>query len=281
MKNIDRRSFLAGSAVAAAAVAMTGSSASAHCGSCGVEGKKGTKHVHQEFYELRAYRVKNAEKQAIIKDYFAKALVPALNKLGIDRVGVFNVIDKQEAACDDLTLWAIIPYKSLEARVQLNEKLAADTTYQAAAKDFLVGSKKDPMYIRIESWLMKAFAGIPVLELPAETKGSKKRMFEVRVYESHNEDAARRKVHMFNNGEMQVMRDVKLAPVFFGEMLIGNNVPNLTYMLSGPDMKSHDEHWKAFMAHPVWNKMKKMKLYAGTVSKITKIYLNPLKCSQI
>ena len=163
----------------------------------------------------------------------------------------------------------------------LNGKLAADKAYQAAAADFLVGSKKDPMYTRIENWLMKAFEGIPVLELPAETKAGKKRMFEVRIYESHNEDAARRKVHMFNNGETQVMRDTKLAPVFFGEMLIGNNVPNLTYMLSAPDMKTHDEHWKAFGAHPVWKKMRAMKLYAGTVSNITKIYLKPLKCSQI
>ena len=269
-KMIDRRSFLAGSVAAAAAVTMTDSPAEAQ-----------DKTAAQEYYELRAYRIKSADKQKIIKDYFAKALIPALNRMGIDRVGAFNVIDKKEAACDDLTLWAIIPYKTLDAMTALNGKLAADKAYQAAAADFLVGSKKDPMYTRIESWLMKAFAGIPVLELPAETKTGKDRMFEVRIYESHNEDAARRKVHMFNNGEMQVMRDTKLAPVFFGEMLIGNNVPNLTYMLSGPDMKTHDEHWKAFGGHPVWKKMRAMKLYQGTVSKITKIYLKPLKCSQI
>jgi hypothetical protein len=266
---------MTGSAAAAAAVALTGSSASANCGTCGPEGKKGHKHA-QEFYELRAYRIPNAEKQAIIKDYFAKALVPALNKQGIDRVGVFELCEGK-----DLTLWTLIPFKSLDGRVQLNEKLFADKAYQAAAKDFLVGSKKDPMYTRIESWLMKAFAGIPALELPAETKAAKERIFEVRVYESHNEDAARRKVHMFNNGEMQVMRDTKLAPVFFGETLIGNNVPNLTYMLSAPDMETHKAHWKAFFAHPVWNKMKKMELYKGTVSKIYNYFLKPLKCSQI
>ncbi|MBT3201644.1 MAG: NIPSNAP family containing protein [Phycisphaerales bacterium] len=281
MKNIDRRSFLAGSAVAAATVAMTGSTASAACGKCAADAKHDHaghdhKHAHQEFYELRAYRVPSAEKQTIIKDYFAKALVPALNKLGIDRVGVFETLEGK-----DLTLWVLIPFKTLDARVVLNEKLAADKAYQAAAKDFLVGSKKDPMYTRVESWLMKAFAGIPVIEMPAETKAGKDRIFEVRVYESHNEDAARRKVHMFNNGETQTMRDVKLAPVFFGETLIGGNVPNLTYMLSAPNMDEHKKHWKAFMAHPDWNRMKKMPLYKGTVSKIYNYFLKPLKCSQI
>ena len=133
-KKIDRRSFLTGSVAAAAAVTITGSTASA-APSAGA----------QEFYELRAYRVPSAEKQAIIKGYFAKALIPALNRLKIDRVGVFEAVDGK-----DLTLWALIPFKTLDARVLLNEKLAADTAYQAAAKDFLVGSKKDPMYTRIE-----------------------------------------------------------------------------------------------------------------------------------
>ncbi|MDP6045061.1 MAG: NIPSNAP family protein, partial [Phycisphaerae bacterium] len=109
----------------------------------------------------------------------------------------------------------------------------------------------------------------------------KDRIFEVRVYESHNEDAARRKVHMFNNGETQLMRDVKLGPVFFGEMLIGGNVPNLTYMLSAPSMDAHKEHWKAFGGHPTWKKMRVMPLYKGTVSKIYNYFLKPLKCSQI
>ena len=273
-KMIDRRSFLTGSAAAAAAVAMTGSSAQANCGTCGPAGKKG--HKHQEFYELRAYRVKDAEKQAVVKNYLAKALVPALNKIKIDRVGVFETCDGK-----DLTIWAIIPYKTLDQMTALNGKLAADTAYQAAAKDFLAGDKRNPVILRLESWLMKAFEGIPVLELPAETKAGKDRIFEIRVYESHNEDAARRKVHMFNNGETQTMRDTKLAPVFFGETLIGNNVPNLTYMLSAPDMETHKAHWKAFFAHPDWNRMKKMPIYKGTVSKNYNYFLKPLKCSQI
>jgi len=269
-KKIDRRSFLAGSVAAAAAVSMNASPAAAQA-----KAKKPA----QEYYELRAYRIKTAEKQELITKHFAKVLIPALNKMGIDRVGAFNVIKKGNK--EDLTLWMLIPYKTLDLFTGLNGKLAADKAYQAAAQPILAGPMKDPPYARIESWFMKAFACIPVIELPAETKAGKDRIFEVRVYESHNEDSARRKVAMFNDGETQVMRDTKLGPVFFGETLIGNNVPNLTYMLSASDMEAHRAHWKAFGGHPEWIRMRGMKKYKDTVSRIYNYFLKPMKCSQI
>ena len=46
---------------------------------------------------------------------------------------------------------------------------------------------------------MKAFSGMPVLEVPS--KASKTRLLELRIYESQHEDAALRKVEMFNKGE--------------------------------------------------------------------------------
>ena len=86
---------------------------------------------------------------------------------------------------------------------------------------------------------------------------------------------------MFNSGEIQLMRDVQMAPVFYGETLIGDNVPNLTYMLSASDMDSHKAHWKAFIDHPEWKKMKAIKKYEGTVSNIDKWFLQPTECSQL
>ena len=86
---------------------------------------------------------------------------------------------------------------------------------------------------------------------------------------------------MFDTGETQVMRDTGLAPVFFGETLIGPDVPNLTYMLSAANEEEHKAHWKAFMVHPEWQRMKKLPKYKDTVSKITNYFLVPADCSQI
>jgi NIPSNAP len=231
----------------------------------------------QEFYELRVYRIPNADKQKTVSDYLQKALVPALNRMGIDRVGVFTLLDKP----DNHDIYVLIPYPTLEALSELPTKLADDSAYQKAAADFFAQPMKDPPYTRIESRLMKAFAGLPVMELPDESKQKKPRLFELRTYESHNTDKALAKVDMFNSGEIQVMRDVKLNPVFYGQTLISNDVPNLTYMLSAPDMDAHKAHWKAFGADPRWNKLKGMAKYKDTVSKITNWFLSPTGYSQI
>jgi hypothetical protein len=231
----------------------------------------------QEFYELRVYRIASAQKQKIVSTYLEKALLPALKRMSLNNVGVFTVKDAPE----DFSIHVLITYPKLHVLARVNDKLKSDKAYNKAAADYFALGKKDPAFTRIESRLMKAFSGIPKMELPAQTKAKSQRMFEVRIYESHNEYKARKKVDMFNKGEIQVMRDTKLAPVFFGETLIGSDVPNLTYMLSASNIDVHKEHWKAFMAHPEWNRMKKMPVYKDTVSKITSIFLVPTKYSQL
>ena len=239
--------------------------------------KPGSGFVKQEYYEFRVYRIESAENQKIVSNYLEKALLPALKRMSLDRIGVFTAMKEG----DDYSIYVLIPYPNLEFFGQMNSKLAADKKYNSAAKDYFAIGKKDAPYTRIESRFMKAFACIPVMEIPDESRSKSARMFEVRIYESHNADKARLKVDMFNSGEAQVMRDTKLAPVFFGETLIGSDVPNLTYMLSAPNMEAHKKHWGAFMEHPEWNRMKKLAKYADTVSKITKVYLVPTKYSQL
>ena len=263
---MKRRTFLTSSLTAAAAVSLGDTGARAAIAK-----------TEQEFYEYRAYRIESADKQKIVSNYLQSGLVPALNRMGIDRVGVFTLLDNEA----DLSIHTIIPFPRLQAFAELHPRLEKDGAYLKAAAEYYAQPRNAPAYSRIESWFMKAFTGMPVLELPARSGTKKPRIFEVRIYESHCEDTARRKVEMFNSGEIQIMRDVKLAPVMYGEMLVGNNVPNLTYMLSADDMESHKAHWKAFSAHPEWDRMKKLAKYKGTVSKITNYFLAPTSYSQI
>ena len=46
--------------------------------------------VDQEFYELRIYRNSDAAKQAAVLEYLDSALVPALNRMGVNTVGVLS-----------------------------------------------------------------------------------------------------------------------------------------------------------------------------------------------
>ena len=86
---------------------------------------------------------------------------------------------------------------------------------------------------------------------------------------------------MFDDGEIQVMRDVGLGPVFFGQALVGQELPHLTYMLSAENDAAHKEHWGKFGKDPRWDKMKNDPQYADTVSRIRNWFLVPTPYSQI
>jgi hypothetical protein len=240
----------------------------------------------QEYYELRTYHLKDASGRQLLDQYLEKAAIPALNRLGSRPIGVFQQQGREAAkgdteVRDPLALVVLIPYPSLEALAASTTRLHADPEHLRAGTDYLQRAKASPVFERINSWLLLAFTGLPRLEEPAYCRERKPRMFELRTYESYSEVKALKKVQMFNSGEIDVMREVGLGPIFFGQALIGPNLPHLTYMLSAENQEAHKEHWGAFGKHPVWNKLKNDPEYADTVSKIANRFLVPAQYSQI
>jgi len=266
-RSINRRHFFKSSAVLAAAAGVHNS----------VEVLAGESNGRQEYYEIRTYKTTGTSKMKMVNSYLEHALIPALKRMGLDRIGVFTNMDDSE----DYSTYVLIPFPALSFFAELNTRLHADTEYLKSAQEFFTVPKDDPQYTRIHSSFFKAFKGIPVIEMPEQTAGNKPRIFEIRIYESHTEEKAALKVDMFNSGEIQVMRDTQLGPVFFGEALIGDNLPNLTYMLSASNREEHNAHWDKFRVHPEWERMKVMPKYKDTVSNITKIFLKPTSYSQI
>jgi hypothetical protein len=278
--NMKRREFLKGS------LAVT-TFAGLQCAQAqGQNGPNPRPWRAQEHYELRVYHLKSAANRPLLDAYLSKALIPGLNRLGSKPVGVFVQQERttKPAATevnDPLAVLVLIPYPNLGAYGWTGTRLNADPQYQAAGAEYLQSPKSNPAFERIDSWLLLAFAGMPRGELPAYCQEKKPRMFELRTYESYSEVKALKKVEMFNSGEIQLMRDVGLGPIFFGQALIGANLPHLTYMLSAEDQAAHTKHWDAFKAHPKWDQMKNDPQYADTVSKIQNRFLAPTPYSQI
>ena len=230
-----------------------------------------------QYYEIRIYKIYDFEKQQIADDYLRDALLPALNRQKIDNVGAFHNLKDE----NDHSIYVVIPFASLESFSSYNKKLATDTKYQEAGKKYLDRKKGDGIFDRIESRLLKAFVSIPQMELADFCKEKADgRMFELRLYESHTEEHARRKIKMFDSGETQLMRDVEMGPVFFGETLAGPDLPNLVYMLSAKNLADHEAHWKSFLESPRWKEMKALPEYKDTVSNIKKWFLSPTAYSQ-
>jgi NIPSNAP len=231
----------------------------------------------RDYYELRAYRLKSGASHDLLDSYLEKAAIPAWNRLGVKSVGVFTEMEPKDAPA----LWVLIPHPSLESFSTAWSRMNADAEYQKAGGTYLQTGKDNPAFERIDSWLLLAFSGMARLEVPELYREKKARVFEMRTYESHSELKALKKVQMFNSGEIEVMKEVKLSPVFYGQALVGRDLPHLTYMLCGENKDLHKKHFGDFGKHPTWNKLKNDPEYADTVSKIISRFLEPVSYSQI
>jgi hypothetical protein len=88
---------------------------------------------------------------------------------------------------------------------------------------------------------------------------------------------------MFDEAEIAIFRRCGLQPVFFGETIVGTNLPSLTYLLAYDDMAARDKAWKAFGADPEWHKLRATPGLTDPeiVTNISNSILRPLPFSQI
>ena len=229
----------------------------------------------REYYELRAYTLKDG-KQALLDDYLSKAFIPALGRLGIGPVGVFT----EKADAGVAAVYVLIVFRSPDQAATLAQRLATDDAHQKAGAEYLAAPASDPVYERIEISLHGAIDAMPNLRKPDTAQA---RLLNLRIYESHNERAARKKIEMFNEHELPIFLRAGLNPVFFGETLIGSKMPNLTYMLVFPDDAERKAAWGRFGADDGWKKLKAIPEYSDKeiVSHITNKILTPAPYSEI
>ena len=260
---LKRRDFLAASAAAALASAA------------GAQAQAAAASAQREYYELREIELRRGPMTQRADDYLRDALIPALGRLGCGPIGVFNVMVGPQSP----TVYVLIPHPSLDALINLRTRLASDAEYQKAGAPFINATSADPSYVDRRNTLLYALQQMPKIEPP----GTGQRIFELRTYRSHSEKAAAKKIEMFNQGEIAIFRRVGLRPVFFGQRLIGDHLPSLTYMLTYPDLATREKNWNTFRNDPEWKKLSTMPGYtdAEVVSSITNVLLTPAPYSQI
>jgi hypothetical protein len=228
----------------------------------------------REYFEIRKYALKSPEKQVVLEAYLKDAAIPALNRLGVSHVGVF-LPEKAEATP---VVYVVLRYSSLDQLVKSAE-LLADTALQQKGLAYLDAPATDVVYERVESWLTQGISGMPAMAVP--TKGGQ--VYQLRIYESPSEKTAKKKIEMFNIGELAIFKRSGLNAVFFGETILGPLMPNLTYMLSFNDTAAKDQAWNTFRVDPEWTKLKTTPGFTDKeiVSRITNIVLVPTAYSQI
>lgn len=230
-----------------------------------------------QYYELRVYTTKSERQQDLVKNYWQSAGVPAYNRMGIQPIGVFTELEDSPTN----KIYVLIPFDSLDAFASAPGKLAADTAYQAATAEYMNVPKNTPAYERFESSLLIAFDSMKKLAAPPSAAQKTPWIFELREYQSPTEGKGLNKVAMFNSGEVPLMQETGLSPVFFARSLAGPRLPNLIYMVSGENKEEHDKHWKGFFAAPTWKTLLADPQYKDNVSKVISIFLKRTPASQI
>jgi NIPSNAP len=266
---VERRDFLA-STLGTAIVAAAGSGEGAQTPGA---------QIAPEFYVWRQYMLKQGTQARRLAE-FLQAAIPALNRLGHSPIGVFEVL----FGLPSPGVFVLTPSSSLDAMQAIEAGLQKDAEFMKAADPYLTAPATDPVYVRQELSLLRAFPSMPRLQVPGQTAAKSPRLFELRIYESHNERAHLAKVRMFDElGEIDIFKKVGLTPVFFARTLVGPRMPNLTYMLVHDNMAAREKSWDGFRTAPEWKKLSATPGYTDPeiVSNITTVFLRPAAYSQI
>lgn len=241
----------------------------------------GEEAVNKQVMELRTYTLKDESSAAAFDKYAAEALIPALNRLGIEPVGAFTLAAQQPAPAgaaagavksspDAPKVMLLLPAKSAQIIASANEHIAKDEAYQKKGAEYLATPSDKPLVARISSELLVAFDSWPQVKAPKQNSTGQPRLYELRTYESPTEHLGHLKIDMFNSGEVPIFLDCGIQPVFMGQAVVGDRMPNLTYMTVYDNAAALTAGWKRFSEHPEWMKLREVKKYVGTVSKIHK-----------
>jgi len=271
---MQRRQFLAAS-LATSAIALTRNAVAQNDG----PKQPASSSAPREFYQLRRYHLVTGPQTRLTESYIGDALIPALTRLGMGPIGAFRLdIGPQTPAT-----YVLIPGPSIEALATLDLHLADNAEFMKAAAPFWSAPAIAPAFERVESSLLAAFQGWPRITPPASSATKGKRIFQMRAYESPTYGDHVRKVEMFHSGEFDIFHKAGFHPVFFGDTLIGPQMPNLTYMLSFADLAEMDAQWDLFRNDPAWKKLSSSPRYGfeAIVSNVTNLVLSPLSVSQI
>lgn len=227
--------------------------------------------------EFRYFRCRNTtdNQRARLTEWLSRTVAPAMGRVGAGPLGLFSA----SIGMDTPFILGVLSHASLAAFEQTYAKLMADDQFRTANEAFFNGPGIP--YQRMEVQLLRSFKGFPAIEIPPKKDGA--RLFELRCYESNTPVSLAKKIGMFENGEIDLFRKYGMAPVLFGETIVGPKMPNLTYMVAHDSLTAREANWRAFGGSPEWKKMAATPgLSDGeVVSNISTTLLTPIAGSQI
>ncbi|MGZ3778556.1 MAG: NIPSNAP family protein [Mucilaginibacter sp.] len=231
----------------------------------------------QYYYKIRVFHYKTQAQEDRLDKYLKNALLPALHRAHISKVGVFKPIELDTA---DRKIYVLIPFKNSDEFENTHGMVQSDKKYLEDGKDFIDAGYNNPPYTRIEVITLRAFPKWPGPTEPKLTAPKPDRVYELRSYESATDALNVNKVKMFNDGgETSLFNRLNFNAVFYAEVLSGSHMPNLMYMTTFENKADRDKHWETFGNDPEWKTLVAKPEYQHNVSKADIIFLHPTEYS--
>ncbi len=228
------------------------------------------------YYELRYLFTRNGTQPGRTNDFLNNHWIPALKRLGVGPVGVFQPVIGEQSPFHLL----ITPFESFSDIETMLPRMLADHDFASAYEAY---QQPAPAFVREDTSILKAFDTMPGIVSPPGDASHAPRIFELRTYESNDALTLRRKIKMFNEGEIGIFQRLGMMPVFFGETIVGRNQPSLTYMLAYDSLAARDRVWTAFGGDAEWQKLRSTPGLSDSdiVSNISNMILRPAAYSAI
>lgn len=271
---MKRRDFITAAATVAATTGFLGNTF-AQEGRQRREGRPRPEANRRAFIEWRVMYTKDAAARDSLVNEMDEILLPIRKELGFEKTGIFTLnIDMHNDSPQpkyENAVFILTSSSSMQAFVNLDRKTIAKWP-KDAFRDQLENEDTDCS-------LLYAFADCPDIEVPTL---SPERILQYRHYWSPNIERNQAKLKMFDiRGELKLFREVGIAPVFFGETLFGQMMPNIAYMASFENDAARKKGWEAFVNHDEWNKMKNEEEFKNTATRIVNLFLKPSPKSEI
>ena len=238
------------------------------------------------FIEYRQITAPNQERLRELVKYNETMYIPAFDRYGVAPMGLFVADPQLNAEYEkydrkyDMMMFGLFPFPSLDSSVELTEKLLKDTEILATrAKLEAERTSKDPLFTAHERMFFRCLEGFPDIIVPPLTPD---RILRLRFYRSHSFARNRAKIDMlFNGGEVALMKECGIKPIFFAEVICGPFMPSIVSMLSFDNEEEMKETWPKFINHPERKRLSDNPAFADVATEVIAVCLRPCKGSQI
>jgi len=204
-------------------------------------------------HELRIYEAVTSARLRVFQRVFAERTLPLLTKHGVQVVAGWDTL----VGPDTPRLLYLLAFEDLAERQACWDAFYADPEWPRIQEDALDGAR-GPLLARTRNEILRPTSYSPLQGglhelhalLPRASDG--RHIFELRSYEVPQSDRLVPLHRRFAEHTIGFFRRAGMMPLAFWDVLIGERMPRMSYLLAYPDMATRERAWDAFNADPDW-----------------------------